>query len=305
MRSPLPLLVLLAAAAGAAAQPVRVPGTGVVLAPPPGWTPARAFAGFEGDEPGASVVVAELDGAPLAQMAAGMTPEALRGQGVEVTETRDVTVMGGLARLIRGTQTAYGTAFAKWILLAGGAERVVIVTATVPGDPSAAERAAIERSLLSLTWGDQGPRDLFEGLGFTLDLADGLPDRQRVGATLVAADGIGPNRGQAPLYVAGLGASRLDRDLAAASAARLRGTATVRDLRTVEEGPVTVDGRDGYESVAQGVHETSGSPVTVVLTLVPTDVGYVIFQGVVGADRAGEWVPAFRAMTRSVRWRDE
>ena len=303
MRS-LPLLIVLAAAS-VAAQPVRVPGTRAVLAPPPGWTPAQAFAGFQGDEPAASMVVAELDGAPLAEMIAGMTPEALRGQGVEVDEARDVTVMDGPARLIRGSQDAYGTVFAKWILLAGGAERVVIVTATVPGDPSAADRAAIERSLLSLSWGDEGPEDLFEGLGFTLDLADGLPDRQRVGATLAAADGVGPDRGQAPLYIAGLGAQRLGRDLAAASAVRLRETATVRDLRTVEEGPVTVDGRRGYESVAEGFHEASGAPVTVVLTLVPTDAGYVIFQGVVGADRAAEWVPKFQDMTRSVRWRDE
>ena len=304
MRIPI-LVLLLTAACAASAQSVRVPGTRAVVAPPPGWTPAEAFAGFQGDEPSASIVVVEIDDAPLAEMMAGMTPQALRGQNIRVAETRDVTVMGIPSRLMRGTQSAYGTTFAKWILLTGDAEGVVLLTATVPGALSSADRAAIEESLLSVTWGDEGPEGLFEGLGFTLDLPDGLPDRQRAGATLIAADGIGPDRGTAPLYIAGLGAARLGQDLAAAATERLRQTATIRDLRPVDEGPVTVDGRRGYEIVARGADERSGAPVTVVLTLVPTDAGYVLFQGIVGSDQAGDWMPRFRAITQSTRWRSE
>ena len=304
MRRTLPPLAALLLAVAASAQPVRVPGTRAVMAPPPGWTAAQAFAGFQGEDPAESIVVVELDGAPVGELVAGMTPQALRGQGIAVAEVREVEVMGTASRLIRGTQSAYGTTFAKWILVTGDDEGAVLVTATLPGTPSASVARAVEASVLSLSWGDAGPEDLFEGLGFTLDLPDGLPDRQRAGATLVAADGIGPDRGLAPLYVAGLGASRLDpEDLAAATAARLDQTATVRDLRTVQQEPVTVDGRPGYEVVARGADEDTGAPVTVVLTLVPTDAGYVILQGVVGSDRAEVWVPRFQALTRSLRWR--
>ena len=290
-------LVLLLAAASTGAQPVRVPGTRVVMAPPPGWAPAEAFAGFQGPEPAESIVVAELAGAPLAELVASMTPQALRGQGITVAESRDVTVGGAASRLIRGSQAAYGTTFAKWLLLTGDDQGTVIVTASVP--TGRADRAAVERSLLSVTLGD-GPDDLFEGLGFTLDLPDALGDRQRVGATLAAGGGAG----SAPLLIAGLGANPLGRDLAAASAERMRSTATVRDLRTVRGGPVTLDGRPGYASVAEGAHEGTGRPVTVYLVLVPTGLSYVIFQGIVGSDRAAEWVPRFEAAVASARWRD-
>ena len=294
----LPLLVLLAATA--AAQPTRVPGSRAVLTPPPGYAAADAFAGFQNDDLGAFLMVTEMADAPLDEMIAGMTPQALAGQGVRMDASEDVVVNGVASRLVRGTQSANGETYTKWILVTGDDAGLFLVTGIIPRELSRDDGPALVDAMRSLTWGDDAPTNLFEGLGFTLDVPADLPDHRRLGASLLLADGIGPDRGGAPVFIAALGSESLEGSLASVTEARLRQTATLEGLGPVQGRPLEVDGRRGYEVVAQG-RDGSG-PVTAYLVLVPADVGYVVFQGIVGADRADEWVPRFRDVTRSVRW---
>ncbi len=287
----------------ASAQPTRVPGSRVVLTPPPGFHPADAFAGFQHEGLQASLMVTELAGAPLAEMIDGATDQALATQGVEVSERREVEVQGVPSLLVRGSQRAYGALFAKWIVVTGDADGVVLVTVAIPNEHAAKHGPALERSMLSLAWSDTPPTDLFEGLGFTIDLPADLAHRQRVGATLLLAEEPGPNRDGAPLYIAGLGAAPLVGDLEAQTARRLRQTAGVRDLGAVAGQAATVGGVEGWEAVATGRDQDSGDAVTVYLVLAPTEAGYVILQGIVRSGLADEWLPRFRALTASLDWR--
>ena len=304
-RAALALLATLAVVvlgASASAQPERVAGSRATLETPPGFRTADAFAGFQHDGLSASLVVAELAGAPLQEMLDGMTAEAFATQGVEVTERREVRVQGAPAVLMHGAQRAYGVLFDKWILVAGDANGVVMVTAALPAE-HAKHGPALERAVLSLAWGGEPPADLFEGLGFTIDLPPDLTHRQRVGATLLLAEEAGPNRDGAPVYIAGLGAAPLVGDLAAQTARRLRQTAGVRDLGAVAGQAVSVGGVGGWEAVAAGRDVDSGDPVTVYLVLAPTEAGYVILQRIVRSGLADQWLPRFRALTASLDWR--
>ena len=298
------LLVLLAASASAQPEPVRVPGSRVSLAPPPGFRPADGFAGFQNDSLSASILVTEIPGAPLDEAIAGLTPEALaQQQRFIVSKETDVVVGGVPSRLIRGTQSQAGVRFDRWVLVTGDSVGVVLATAAAPVEAADGVGAALERALLTLSLADEGPADPFEGLPFSFAPPDGLPEPQRVGANVSFSEGPGIAGPGDPLYIAGTGWAPVEGDLGDAVRRRLAQTATVVDLGAPEGRPVVVGGRPGYEAVAEGADEDDGTPVTVYLVLVPTDGGYALFQGLVGSDRVEVWLPRFRAATASVRWR--
>lgn len=297
----LPALALLLAVA-ASAQPVRVPGSRVLLEPPAGFQPAEGFAGFQDTRTSASIVVTEIPGAPLDEMVAGLTPEALAQQGFVVSKATDVAVATVPSRLFRGIQAQGGVRFDKWVLVTGDSAGVVLVTAAVPVESPDRVGASLERAVLTLSWTEAGPADPFDGLPFAFDPPEGLPEFRRAGANVLFTQNAGVAGTGDPLYVAGMGWAPLGDDLAEAAARRIGQTATVADVGPPEGRAVSVGERPGYEAVAEGVDTDDGRPVTVYLVLVPHGDGYALFQGLVGTDEAETWLARFRAATESVRW---
>ncbi|OZC01662.1 hypothetical protein [Rubricoccus marinus] len=289
--------------AAAVAQPVAVPGTRASLTPPEGFAPSERFAGFESGSLGASIMVVEIPEAPLEEIMAAFTPEALATQNITAAARREVGIGGVTSVLVTGQQQAYGETFDKWILATGDSLGVVMVTAALPQGASGEAQQEIERAVLSLTIG-AAPEDLFEGLPFRLDAPEALPVRKRIGASLLLAQGYGEAQpAGAPFYIAALGAAPLGDDIAGAAVQRLRQTPTVRDIGPVETRELEVGGMPGVEAIAQAVDADSGEPVMVVLVLVPTvENGYLIIQAMVGAEAWEEWGPRFRAVTDSLVW---
>ncbi len=297
---------LLAAGVSAAAPGEEalawVPGTGVQLRVPEGFTQADTFAGIVHEGSGASVLVSEMS-APVEETRKSLQPERLAAGGIRVHETSPVSVGDVNGTLVYGTQLSDGAPYRKWLLVFGNAEKTVSVIATVPTAHEESVRDAVLGVLSSVHWDPERVIDPFEGLGFriretpSLRVADRMANMlflTRPGAAVPAPPG-------EPLYIVGT-SRRPDaaaglRDLARSA---LEGITEVTSLAVQSEEALTLGGHEGVETVAEGVDTGTGDRVVVYQALLEGGADRIfLMQGLVGGDRAERYLPEFRALTRS------
>src|SRR5262245_52467297 len=80
MRFIAPIVVVLLQGSPVVAQTIRITGTSVAIAPPPGFEPSSRFPGFERADLQSSVMVTEIPG-PVADVSRGMTAAGLATRG--------------------------------------------------------------------------------------------------------------------------------------------------------------------------------------------------------------------------------
>jgi hypothetical protein len=180
--------------AARAQAPTYVAGTGVGLVPPKGMTPAKGFSGFEDSGTGASILVAEFPPEAYAQLVTTFTPEGLAASGVQASGAAvDWKVQGGQAgRLVRGKQTAHGTVFRKWLLLAKGPSSTVMLSVQVPDAKSASfPDATVETALKTVALkAPPGLEEKAAALPFRIgDRAGFRPVRVLAGSGLMLTEG--------------------------------------------------------------------------------------------------------------------
>lgn len=126
------LVATLAVIPPARAEPVFPPAGSVGLAPPAGMGPAMGFSGFE-HRSGASIILTEMPPEAWDQISRKFTPEALAASGFRVEGRREVLpVQGGEGFVLRGSQSANGLSYAKWVAVVRGAPGTGLVTVQVP-----------------------------------------------------------------------------------------------------------------------------------------------------------------------------
>ncbi|MGV2980365.1 hypothetical protein ACERNI_09180 [Camelimonas sp. ID_303_24] len=150
----LPALAGLALSTAVMAADVVYPGaSGAGLVPPAGMTASKKFAGFEDAATGSSILFVDMPAEAWAQLKTGMTAEALKRQGVELSgPPREVKLPGGEpALLLAGKQAIPAGVFRKWILVAQGKDATVLITAQSPeAAASKLSDADVEKALLGL-----------------------------------------------------------------------------------------------------------------------------------------------------------
>jgi len=82
---------------------------------------------------------------------------------------------------------------------------------------------------------------------------------------------------------------------------RLRETAHTKIISVKSTGPITIDGLDGYETLAEAQDVKSGTPLVLYQVILFDEDSYILLQGLVGADLREEYLPEFKAMARSLR----
>ena len=142
---------------------VRVPGTNVLLLPPPGFGTAPGFAGLrKGD---AALLVHEMRGSSYYANAASFGGQRVAAHGGNVLEDKELGVGGYPARLVasapRPGWRAYQLAF-------GDSTFAAIVTTQYPAADTAAG-AALRRALLTARYAAAPAADPFARVGFRLD----------------------------------------------------------------------------------------------------------------------------------------
>jgi hypothetical protein len=242
--------------------------------------------------------------APVDAIRQGMTAQGLATQGMELVGSESVAVDGSDAMLLHARQRAAGTPFLKWVLVLGDPRSTHLVVGTYPAALADSLGAQVRRAVLSVVRTAAGPVDPFEGLRFRLDPGDRLKLAPRVGSALMltltgAATQGGPGD---PFFVAGPSVNDVAvDDLEGFAERRARQTTAVEGLRNLQGEAREIDGLRGYEIVADATDRKSGLPVKLYQAILLEGDGYYVLQGLVGADRAAEYLPEFRRLTGSFR----
>ncbi|GGF71060.1 hypothetical protein GCM10007301_33500 [Azorhizobium oxalatiphilum] len=276
----------------AASEPVFPPGASVGLVPPPGMSPAAAFAGFQ-HEAGASIVLVEMPPEAYAQIVAKFTPEALKPTGFMVKgEAQPLAVTGGEGRLFRGSQDANGLSYTKWVAVVRGPAGTALVTVQVPTDAKEqVSDSAVETALKTIAFrAEQSLQEQMAALPFKVgDTAGFRPVRMIGGSGLILTEGpkdVDPE-GTQPFVIiaASLGRPVAPDAQAAYAKTALNSLAQLKDIKIEnetrsEQGKATV-----YRHHAAAADAKTGKPVKVTQTVIFQDGSYV---RVIGMDPVGK-----------------
>ena len=304
MKSITSVLVMLLQVSPIGAQPVRVAGTSVALAPPAGFVPSGRFPGFERMDLQASVMVTEIPG-PVDEVSRGMTAAGLASRGMTLISSARPLVDGRQSFLLKVSQPAGAMMVHKWMIVSGDARTTVMIVATFPQEHDAQIGDAIKDSLLTARWSvAAAPSDHFEGLSFRVSPTPSLKIAGRMSNMLVLTESgqMGPHGATAALFVVGTSLAPADMsDLQAFATMRASQTKQIKGLRLSEQGTTAIGNEAGYELVAQGTDIASGRLVTLYQVVLPDPQGYVIMQGMVASTRAATMVPEFRKAAQTFR----
>lgn len=278
------MLTLLGALSGARAEGVVFPpGSGVGLAPPPSLRPAQGFSGFQDPSTNASIVIAEMPAEAYTQIVTGMTPAALAASGFSVrAEAEDWPLGGAQARILRGTQSAHGVRFSKWVVIAGAPSATAMVTAQVPeGARNRIPDAAVEAALRTITLrAPSGIGDQMSALPFRIgDLAGLRPVRAMAGSSLILTDGPKDTvkDGSQPLVIvaSSVGAMPQGSDRAAFARRALAQLKQVRDIDVGEAASETAGPVEWVRHEGKATDASTGQPIRVIQVMRFEGSGYV------------------------------
>jgi hypothetical protein len=304
MRLIAPLVVILLQVSPVGAQAIRVTGTSVALAPPPGFEPSSRFPGFERADLQSSVMVTEVPG-PVAEVSRGMTAAGLATRGMTLISSTTQLVDGRQALLLKVSQPAGGMTVHKWMIVSGDAKTTVMIVGTFPKEHEPQLGDAMKDSLLTARWrAAAGPPDHFEGLPFRVSSTTSLKIAGRMSNMLVLSESgeIGPHGPTAAVFVVGTSLAPVDlSDLKAFAVARASQTQQLKGLRVSEQRATAIGNEAAYELVAEGTDIATGRLVTLYQVVLPDPQGYVLMQGLVASTRADTMVPEFRTAARTFR----
>ena len=304
MRFITPIVVILLQVSPVGAQAVRVTGTSVALAPPPGFVPSSRFPGFERADLQSSVMVTEIPG-PVADVSRGMTAAHLATRGMTLISSARQFVDGREAVLLKVSQPAGGMTVHKWMIVLGDARATVMIVGMFPKEHEPQIGDAMKDSLLTARWGAAAaPPDHFEGLSFRISPTTSLKIAGRMSNMLMLTESgqMGPQGPTAALFVVGTSLAPVDlSDLKAFAVTRASQTKQLKSLRVSEHGATAIGNETGYELVAEGTDMATGRLVTLYQVVLPDPQGYVLMQGMVASTRAATMVPEFRKAAQTFR----
>jgi hypothetical protein len=281
-------------------EPVRVPGTRVSLNPPPGFSPAHQFPGFQNVDIQSSIMVTELPG-PASAMKRGMTRATLASRGMTLLQSSTAEVGGDDALLLHVRQPSSSGDVRKWMLIAGDRTRTVMIVGSYPTAAPIGVGEAVKRSLLGADLGlAVASPNAFEGLQFRVTPTAALRVAGRVSnlLTLTESGTMTPSNPDGAVYVVGHSIGNVAiGDLRAFAETRLTQTTRMRGITTVSGRPITLDGLEAYELEAVGADARTARQVHIYQVIAPDTTGYFIIQGFIAAARAAATVPEFKKVT--------
>ena len=234
----------------------------------------------------------------------GMTKEALAKKGMTLLESRTRQVGGLEALFLKVAQTSGGVEFLKLILVAGDLSSTTIVTGTYPKKLAAELEAPMTLSVLSVTWESKTKVNPFDGLLFKMEPTEKLKLAGRIGNLLMFTES-GATSPLPPDEARFIVGNSLDSkglgNLRSFAETRAAATATLRDVKPVDGGELMVDGLKAYKIIASAIHQKTNEPTRLYQVIAAYDTGYFIFQGLVPAEHAQEYLPEFEKLTASFR----
>ena len=297
------LLIAFLAAPAQAADVAYPPGSRVGLAPPPGMTVSKNFAGFEDRDNRVALLILALPAAAYADIEKTTTAESLQKQGVTQESREEVTHPLGKAFLVLGRQEVDGQSIRKWILVVSAGELTAVVTAQVPeAARSAYPEEVIRTALMSTAARSVVPvEEQLSLLPFRVgELAGFKVGGVIAGRAVMLTDGTSEQAKVIDTHIlvaiaAGAPAQAADRGRFAQEV--FEGGPNLKDVRINSSEPLRIGGQPGHQIMARGRDGATGDDVTVVQWL---RFGGGAYLHMVGVARTDAWTQAY-ARFRQVR----
>lgn len=291
------------------AEPVFPPGSRIGLEPPPEMELSKRFSGFEDADRATSITIVEMPPEAFPQVAADLSKEQVKRQGLRERSRQNFKVGESEAILVSGVQTANGQKVGKWILAISDSEMTGFVIAQSPDgrtgysdkDMIKALKSAVIRPPLSF-------EEQALSLPFTVgDRAGFRIVRVVSGNSIVLTQGPRDNNleGNQPVVVIGASpGSPIEAKAREAFARQALGSSqNLRNLSIERSEGFRMKGDDWYEIVARATDVVTGRPVVVMQTIRFRDGGYLRMLAMVKAEDREGTLTKFRNIIDSVELR--
>jgi len=292
--------------AALAAEPVFPPASRVGLVPPEDMVLSKRFTGFENPDRAAAITVVEMPREAYDQLAAGLTKDALKRQGLDVTARETLKIGDASGLLVAGAMTG-PVKGRKWVLAVKGKDLTALLIAQVQGGSDGYSEDEMRKALTSVAL--RGPVSIEEqisALPFRIgDKAGFRPVRVISGNSILLTDGPKDTIQAVEQPIAILAASLQPppppgetRDRFAKAA--LYTNEVLEDIVLERSDSFRLKGQDWHEIVARAKEKASGNPVAVMQTIRFDSDRYVRMVGLVRDEQRTEIMRRFRTMIDSV-----
>ena len=260
----------------------KVTGAKLFIIPPAGFDKAHQFQGYMQQNSGSSIMVAEIPG-PYAKIAASFTKEGLEAEGIMLKKQTDLTLNGAPALLLTTEQFAYGTYFAKYILLFGNEEATVMLNGTYPKELEAIGEQILA-ALKTIVYDPDLEVDPLEGLPYAIQ-TEGTKLRfakNLSGSLIYTTDGRIPTESaDKTMFMVAPSFAEIDIiDFKGASLERIK-SLPFENIEIAENSitKIEIDGMSGYELVAWGEDPEKASKELLYQVMLFNDKGYYLIFG--------------------------
>ncbi|MEL7534855.1 MAG: hypothetical protein AAFN10_26355 [Bacteroidota bacterium] len=267
----------------------QVKGSKIFLVPPPSFSVATQFQGFQDFDRSASLLVAVLE-SPAQALIEAFTAEALKGQGVKVLKREEITLNGMAGLFITGEQKGYGTTFNKYILVFGDESFTALINGMYPKDDAKELDDLVVKAMRSVLYVDDADTKPLEALNFSINTEGSKLQFANLfsGNALYTVDGnVPPETEDKTNFLAGQSISQsIILDDKAFAINRLK-KLPYDDIsfREADVQAVEIDGLKGFSIPAIGTEPKSGDKRFIYQTLLFDGEGnYFIFLGTTNQD---------------------
>ncbi len=257
-------------ARAAHAEVQQAPGSRVAIDLPTGFTPARAYSGFENAALSSSFVIMEMPGEAFDQVKAGLTPEALAGKGITKVQLKS------LARpdphvYLSGEQPSPMGRIAKFMLVIRDGNASALISGNIPTEAIdsgkltvAAVEAALKSARIASTAMPEKPLFTLTDIGSFKSAGSvaGTAKAYTLDGSLAPPPGA-KSTGRELFLVAPSLDARPVGDLEAFTKAALLSLAGAKDLKVATFEPVAIGGLKGLASTASGRDTNEDRPLHV------------------------------------------
>ncbi|MFC4171200.1 hypothetical protein ACFOYU_03865 [Microvirga sp. GCM10011540] len=298
--------IVLSLQAALAAEPVFPPASRVGIVPPQDMVLSKRFTGFENEERAAAITLVEMPAGAYEQLAAGMTKDALRRQGLDVTARETLKVGDATGILVAGAMTG-PVKGRKWVLALKGKDLTALLIAQVEGGKDGYSEEQMRDALTSVSL--RGPIPLEEqvsALPFRIaDKAGFRPVRVMSGNAALFTEGPKDTIEAVEQPIAILAVSlqpppRAGEPREQFARAALYSNEVLKDIVLERADSFRLKGQDWHEIVARAKDRASGEPVVVMQTIRFDSDRYVRMVGVVRDEKREQVMPRFRTLIDSI-----
>ena len=242
--------------------------------------------------------------APYSQIIIGFTKEQIKTRGWTLLSRDDVEVNGLAGILVHFEQPAGDEVFRKWSFVFGDDQKTTLVTATFPKAHEKELSAKLKSAVLSLQTDRAAPPDPGADVPFTLTATPKLKLSQGINRALAyTKDGVFMIQAPTdPLFIATSSLGEVivgDRRKFAEQ--RVIGTVHTKEIEVKSSDAITIDGLNGFESLAEAKEARTGTPLCLYQVMLFDGESYILMQGHVGTKLRDEFLPEFKAIARSFR----